>query len=169
MHGFGQVVDPFVCLSQAGIPTLDGRCVLTTSDPRKAACEVRGAGYQWEPNTQICLPPWVTQPAKSDLATQIAQAVCGAMAGRWDPVSLQCQTLNNKYGVTDLQTSALPPDPCPPDRPVKTPEGCFPHPGGVEDRPSSATVALPTPTWVMPVIIGAGAVAVFAIIMQSRS
>lgn len=171
MYGFGQ--DPLTCLSQGGIPTADGRCVLATADPRKAACEVQGAGYQWEPNTQICLPPGLAQPAQTGVFAEVARSICAAMAGQWDAVAMECQTANDKYGLQELQHSQLPPEPCPSDRPVKTPEGCFPHPGGVTDEPPTvirepSQAVSKTPTWVLPVVVGVGAVAVFVLVTRGK-
>jgi hypothetical protein len=143
---------------------------MTTGDPRKAACEVQGAGYRWEPNSQICLPPGLAQPAQAGVFSEIAKSICAAMAGQWDGVAMECQTANNKYGLAELQTGAMPPDPCPSDRPVRTPEGCFPHPGGVTDQPPQvspvpSTPVPKTPSWVVPaVVVGIGAVVVIALV-----
>jgi hypothetical protein len=106
----------------------DGRCVLTTADPRKAACEVQGPGYQWEPTFEVCLPPGLTQPAQTGLAAAIAQAACAAMGGQWLASAGQCQTPNATYGLEDFVSAAAAPGTCPNGQ-VKTPEGCLPPAG----------------------------------------
>jgi hypothetical protein len=52
------------------------------------------------------------------------------------------------------------PPACPPDRPVRTPEGCFAYPSG-DEPPSNASL----PAWVLPAAIGGAAlIAVVAIV-----
>ena len=48
-------------------------------------------------------------------------------------------------------------EPCPPDRPVRTSEGCFPRPGGVEDQPPAKAGAT-FPSWLTPGLIIGGIV-----------
>ncbi len=56
-------------------------------------------------------------------------------------------------------------EPCPPDRPVRTSEGCFPRPGGVEDQPVAKAGM---PSWLTPglVIGGVFGFIVMAIIVE---
>jgi hypothetical protein len=103
-----------------------------------------------------------------DIAGKIA---CEAQGGRW------IKDLFGPKSTCHHGPSVLPDPGTPGGEPVSGRTGVetsFLVPQGAPGAPgvppaTQLPSASKTPTWVMPVIIGAGAVAVFAIIMQSRS
>lgn len=166
LYGYGQ--DPLSCLASGGIPTPDGRCIPRTSDPRQAACEVQSAGHRWDPISQVCVPPGLTQPAQIGIAEIAARLGCAAMGGQWLMASNECQTADRKYGINAFQTVALPPGNCPAGQ-MQTPEGCRPTPPNGTVPPTvepPATQPEPMPAWLLPTVIGIGAVALIAVVVS---
>lgn len=110
-----------------------------------------------------------------DPAQMAAQMACAAMSGQWNAEAMECQSGGQSYKVPDFQPDALPTGGCPSGQ-VQTPKGCFPYPGGdVVPNGGPTPPALPAPTtqtetpaWVLPTIIGVGALAVVALIVSSQ-
>jgi hypothetical protein len=109
-----------------------------------------------------------TAPAGYDIR-RFAAAACASMGGTWDDAAMECKTPDQNYQLPDFQPGALPAGGCPDDQ-VQTPRGCFPYPGGVENGQLKNGLAPPLPaktetsSWVLPAVIGAGALAVIAIV-----
>lgn len=125
--------------------------------------------------------------AGEDLATQAAMAMCAAMNGQWNAEANECSVGDQKYKLPDLSPSSVPAGSCPSGQ-VMTPKGCFPYPGGVEPippgqpepmpttppntpppvPPAQASVSSTTPEWVLPAIVGIGAIALVAVVVAVK-
>jgi hypothetical protein len=111
---------------------------------------------------------------------QVAQQSCAMMNGQWNPESYECTVAGQVIALPGMQPSALPP-PTPPTAAgcpagqVMSPGGCIPLPGDVPappppppPAPAPAPASTEGPDWVLPAVIGVGAVAVLALVMANK-